>query len=290
MKDRTIEVKGPKGTLARELPPNVNVTVDGGQIAVVAAIDGRDGARFQGLARALLAGMVTGVAAGYTKTLQLVGTGYRAELKGQALNLRLGFSHPIALPAAEGDQVRDPGRLEGHPPHPHGRRQGGDGPDRGQDPRLPAAGALRRQGRSLPRREGPREGGQGREGRQESRRHGDAESSGGSAGSCASARRSAGPPSGRASACSAARSTSTRRSSTTRAARPSRTPRRCRRTCAPDSSEATKIDAAKKVGQAIAKLLLEKGIQSIVFDRNGYLYHGRVRALADAARAAGLKF
>ncbi len=55
-------------------------------------------------------------------------------------------------------------------------------------------------------------------------------------------------------------------------------------------SEANKVDAAKSVGQAIAKALLAKGIDSIVFDRNGYLYHGRVRALADAARAAGLKF
>jgi large subunit ribosomal protein L18 len=54
--------------------------------------------------------------------------------------------------------------------------------------------------------------------------------------------------------------------------------------------EATKSDAAKKVGAAIAKLLLAKGISQIVFDRNGYLYHGRVRALADAAREAGLKF
>ncbi len=54
--------------------------------------------------------------------------------------------------------------------------------------------------------------------------------------------------------------------------------------------EATKSDAAKKVGAAIAKLLLAKGISNIVFDRNGYLYHGRVRALADAAREAGLKF
>ena len=54
--------------------------------------------------------------------------------------------------------------------------------------------------------------------------------------------------------------------------------------------EATKSDAAKKVGAAIAKLLLAKGISHIVFDRNGYLYHGRVRALADAAREAGLKF
>ena len=54
--------------------------------------------------------------------------------------------------------------------------------------------------------------------------------------------------------------------------------------------EDTKSDAAKKVGQAIAKALLAKGISKVVFDRNGYLYHGRVRALADAARKAGLKF
>ena len=52
----------------------------------------------------------------------------------------------------------------------------------------------------------------------------------------------------------------------------------------------TKLDAAKKVGSAIAKLLLAKGISKVVFDRNGYLYHGRIRALADAAREAGLKF
>lgn len=55
-------------------------------------------------------------------------------------------------------------------------------------------------------------------------------------------------------------------------------------------AEVTKVDAAKKVGQAIAKVLLARGIQKVVFDRNGYLYHGRVRALADAAREAGLKF
>ncbi len=57
-------------------------------------------------------------------------------------------------------------------------------------------------------------------------------------------------------------------------------------TSAADVDEATKSDAAKKVGAAIAKLLLAKGIDKVVFDRNGYLYHGRVRALADAAREA----
>ena len=55
-------------------------------------------------------------------------------------------------------------------------------------------------------------------------------------------------------------------------------------------AEDTKSDAAKKVGETIAKALIAKGIKEIVFDRNGYLYHGRVRALADAARKAGLTF
>jgi large subunit ribosomal protein L18 len=55
-------------------------------------------------------------------------------------------------------------------------------------------------------------------------------------------------------------------------------------------TDASKLDAAKKVAASIAKLLLAKGISKVVFDRNGYLYHGRVRALADAAREGGLKF
>jgi large subunit ribosomal protein L18 len=54
--------------------------------------------------------------------------------------------------------------------------------------------------------------------------------------------------------------------------------------------DATKTDAAKKVGAAIAKACSEKGIEKVVFDRNGYIYHGRIRALAEAAREAGLSF
>ena len=57
-----------------------------------------------------------------------------------------------------------------------------------------------------------------------------------------------------------------------------------------EAAETKKLEAAKKVGEAIAKVLLSKGITHVVFDRNGYLYHGRIRALADAARKAGLKF
>lgn len=57
-----------------------------------------------------------------------------------------------------------------------------------------------------------------------------------------------------------------------------------------EALDGTKVDAAKAVGTAVAKVLLEKGIQQVIFDRNGYIYHGRVKALAEGAREAGLKF
>lgn len=56
------------------------------------------------------------------------------------------------------------------------------------------------------------------------------------------------------------------------------------------NADGTKTDEAKAVGTALAKMLKEKGIDQVIFDRNGYLYHGRVKALADGAREAGLKF
>ncbi len=113
LKDGAIEIKGPKGQLSRVLPPNVDVKIEGGAVAVHPTIGGRDGARFQGLARALISGMVVGAGAGYTKTLQLVGTGYRAELKGTMLNLALGFSHPVAFPLPAGIKAEIPADSKG---------------------------------------------------------------------------------------------------------------------------------------------------------------------------------
>ena len=113
MKGDTIEVKGAKGQLSRKLPPNVKVLVDSSTIKVTPTIGGRDGSRFQGLTRALIAAMVQGTASGYTKTLQLVGTGYRAEVKGQILNLSLGFSHPVNFPIPQGITVQIPGDSKG---------------------------------------------------------------------------------------------------------------------------------------------------------------------------------
>ena len=108
-----IDVKGPKGGSTRKLPPNVDVKIDGGNITVMPTIGGRDGARFQGLARALINAMVVGSSTGYTKTLELRGTGYRAEVRGNAVNLSLGFSHQILHPLPQGIKAEIPGDSKG---------------------------------------------------------------------------------------------------------------------------------------------------------------------------------
>jgi large subunit ribosomal protein L6 len=113
LRDRSIELKGLKGTLTLQLPPGIDVKVEGGSVVVVPTMAGRDGARYQGLGRALIAGMVTGVSEGYTKTLQLVGTGYRAEVKGQTVNLSLGFSHPISFSLPQGIKCEVPADSKG---------------------------------------------------------------------------------------------------------------------------------------------------------------------------------
>jgi large subunit ribosomal protein L6 len=108
-----IEVKGPKGQVTKPLMPNVKIVVENNVVTVKPTIEGRDGARFQGLARSIINGMVQGAGTGYTKTLQLVGTGYRAEVKGKVLNLQLGFSHHINFPIPEGVAVQIPGDSKG---------------------------------------------------------------------------------------------------------------------------------------------------------------------------------
>ena len=108
-----IQVKGPKGSVSKPVTPNVKIVVENNEVLVKPRVEGRDGARFQGLARSIINGMVTGVGTGYTKTLQLVGTGYRAEVKGKVLNLQLGFSHHINFPIPEGVAVQIPGDSKG---------------------------------------------------------------------------------------------------------------------------------------------------------------------------------
>jgi large subunit ribosomal protein L6 len=93
-----VDVQGPKGKLSVPIPGQVTAKKDGDAISFVSSAPGRDGARLQGLSRALLASAVKGAAEGYEKVLELVGTGYRAEVKGKTITLALGFSHPTNVP------------------------------------------------------------------------------------------------------------------------------------------------------------------------------------------------
>ncbi|MEO8752469.1 MAG: 50S ribosomal protein L6 [Casimicrobiaceae bacterium] len=90
-----VSVEGPKGKAEHTLPPNIAVGVADGTITVTRAADDRQTRALHGLTRNLIANMVTGLSTGFTRTLEIVGVGYRAEVKGRAIQFSLGFSHPI---------------------------------------------------------------------------------------------------------------------------------------------------------------------------------------------------
>jgi large subunit ribosomal protein L6 len=90
---KRVDVKGPKGSLSRELSVSTSAEKDGSSLKVSSSAAGRDASRLQGLERALLANMVRGVVQGYERSLELVGTGYRCEIKGRSVVFQLGFSH-----------------------------------------------------------------------------------------------------------------------------------------------------------------------------------------------------
>jgi len=109
--DSHVHVKGPKGELKSHVLNGVSVVVEGGQARVLS--DQARGNPAFGTMRSLIQNMVTGVTSGFSKTLEIVGTGYRAQMEGKNLVLQLGFSHPItfAPPAGITIKVENPTRL-----------------------------------------------------------------------------------------------------------------------------------------------------------------------------------
>jgi len=97
-----VMVKGPKGTLHRTFHPDMQIKLQEGVLSVLRPTDQRNHRSLHGLTRALLANMVHGVSEGYAKVLEIVGTGYRAEMQGETLVLYLGHSHPIEFPPPDG--------------------------------------------------------------------------------------------------------------------------------------------------------------------------------------------
>ena len=101
-----IKVSGPKGSLEREVPKRLTVSVSDRKIVVEAVGGDRQTKALHGTYRALIANMVKGVSEGFTKNLEIVGTGYRAEAKGNILVLIVGFSHPVELAIPEGLELK----------------------------------------------------------------------------------------------------------------------------------------------------------------------------------------
>jgi large subunit ribosomal protein L6 len=100
---RTVAVKGPKGSLSHTVAAPIEVTKgDDGVLNVVRPNDERQNKALHGLSRTLVANMITGVTAGYSKSLEISGVGYRVQAKGSNLEFALGYSHPILIEAPEG--------------------------------------------------------------------------------------------------------------------------------------------------------------------------------------------
>jgi large subunit ribosomal protein L6 len=97
-----VTVTGPKGTLEVELSPRLGVSVEGDEAIVTRPSDKRDDRAQHGLGRSLIANAIIGVTEGYTKRLEIHGVGYRCVMKGQTLELALGFSHPVVVEPPEG--------------------------------------------------------------------------------------------------------------------------------------------------------------------------------------------
>jgi large subunit ribosomal protein L6 len=107
-----VQVKGAKGSLEHSVHPAVEVTQDGDALQVSSRAGRANGDAFAGATRALLSNMVKGVTEGFERKLALVGVGYRAQAKGQVLNLTLGFSHPVEYAVPEGISVETPSPTE----------------------------------------------------------------------------------------------------------------------------------------------------------------------------------
>src|SRR5579884_627102 len=103
-----VRVKGPKGELSERVPRDIEIAAEDGRLVVRRPTDRSEHRALHGLTRSLVANMVTGVTEGYEKRLEIQGVGYRAQLKGKALELALGYSHPVTIEAPDGIEFEVP--------------------------------------------------------------------------------------------------------------------------------------------------------------------------------------
>ncbi len=106
--EHTVVVQGPKGKLSRSFPVGLNIVIEGNQIKIKGDFVKKTIRAQAGLALALIANMIKGTNQGFTKSLEIIGVGYRAQIQGNNLNLQLGFSHPVTLPIPEEIKIQTP--------------------------------------------------------------------------------------------------------------------------------------------------------------------------------------
>ena len=105
VREDAVDVKGPKGTLTQRLPPGIRVELQGTTLVATPVRSDPELGKFHGLARSLVANAVAGVTEGFKKELDIVGVGYRAEVKGKQVVFALGYSHPVVLDVPPGIDV-----------------------------------------------------------------------------------------------------------------------------------------------------------------------------------------
>lgn len=101
----SVDVKGPKGQMKQALPPGITAAIEDGTLVTKKSSDAPELNKFHGLARSLVNNAVLGVTEGWKKELDIVGVGYRAEMKGQQIHLALGYSHPVVYDVPKGIDV-----------------------------------------------------------------------------------------------------------------------------------------------------------------------------------------
>jgi len=103
-----VSVNGPKGELSQEVSPDMTVALDDGTLTVTRPTDRAPHRALHGLTRSLIANMVEGVTEGFQKQLEIQGVGYRARLQGKSLELSVGYSHSVSIPAPDGIEFEVP--------------------------------------------------------------------------------------------------------------------------------------------------------------------------------------
>ncbi|WP_165324471.1 50S ribosomal protein L6 [Rhizorhabdus phycosphaerae] len=114
LEGKTLSVKGPKGTLTMSLADEVTYAVEEGHISVQPVNDSKRSRSFWGMQRTMVQNLIVGVTEGYTKTLQITGVGYRANVQGQNLKLQLGYSHDVDFAIPEGITIATPDQTTVH--------------------------------------------------------------------------------------------------------------------------------------------------------------------------------